>query len=210
MSGLKPLFSELLRPLQLGDLTLPQRDIDRLQRMLDEGTIMNMLFYGSPGLGKTSAANILIKNGNFSKMEINGSSETGIDFVRTKIEGFAYSGSVMLRPKICFIDEADYLSKNAQAALRRVIEKSSRNCRFLLSANDIDKMVPAIRSRLKEICFDVGFADRVQVQARLIERYKAKLVELGVKHDDKRLIEIIGIYYPDLRAIANQIEFEFS
>jgi DNA polymerase III delta prime subunit len=210
MSDPKELVSELLRPQRLGDLTLPQRVIDRLQRMIDEGSIMNMLFYGKAGLGKTSAARVFINAlGPRDSMEINGSSATGIDFVRDKVERFATSVAMFGGQKICFIDEADYVSKNAQAALRYVIEKMSINCRFLFAVNDVSKLLPAIRSRLLEICFDIAPADRHDVQRRLIERYGTKLAEYRIPYDKDRLREIVGIYYPDLRSIANHLEFDF-
>jgi DNA polymerase III delta prime subunit len=215
MSESAQLLSELLRPQQLGDLTLSQRVIDRLQRMLDSRTTMNMLFYGRPGIGKTSAARVFAASDLYSLMEINGSSETGVDFVRVKISRFGSSMGWNLRTgesacKICFIDEADYLSKSAQAALRKVIEDLSFNCRFILAVNDISKLIPAIRSRLMEICFDIAPADRPEVQRRLIERYEIKLSEHGIRYDKERLRQIVGIHYPDLRSIANHLEFEFA
>ena len=209
MSKTRQLVSELLRPQQLGDLTLPQRYTDRLQRMIDTGSIMNMLFYGKPGLGKTSAARVFM-NACGSGMEVNGSIQTGVEFVRDRIERFAYSVSFNGGMKLCFIDEADYLSKNSQAALRAIVEKSSSNCRFLFAVNDELKIIPAIKSRLMGICFDVAPADRAKVKLRLIERYESKLSELGIEYDSTRLTEIVGIYYPDLRSIANHIEFEFA
>jgi replication-associated recombination protein RarA len=204
------LVSELLRPQQLDDLTLPRRVIDRLQRMIDTGTIMNMIFYGKPGLGKTSAARVITKTIGADVYEINGSSLTGVDTVRDKVEGYASSVSLYQKPKICFIDEADYLSKNAQAALRHVIERSSGNCRYLFAVNDMSKLLPAIQSRLMAICFDIAPADRAEVQADLTDRYERRLSEWGINFDKERLTEIVGIFYPDLRSIANHIEFEFA
>ena len=81
MTEPKQLVSELLRPQQLGDLTLPRRIIDRLQGMIDRRSVMNMLFYGNAGLGKTSTAYVLINAlGPDDSIEINGSSTTGIEF----------------------------------------------------------------------------------------------------------------------------------
>jgi replication-associated recombination protein RarA len=204
------LVSELLRPQQLDDLTLPLRVIHRLQRMVDSGTIMNMLFYGKPGLGKTSAARVITEAIGADVCEINGSALNGVDTVRSTVERYASSVSLYRKPKICFIDEADYLSKGAQAAFRHLIERSSNNCRFLFALNDISRVVPAIRSRLMPICFDIAPADRAEVQANLTARYERKLSELGIKFDEERLNEIIGIFYPDLRSIANHLEFEFA
>jgi len=201
------LVSELLRPQQLDDLTLPFRVIHRLQRMVESDTIMNMIFYGKPGLGKTSAARVITKTIGADVYEINGSSMTGIDTVRNTVEQYASSVSLYQKPKICFIDEADYLSKNAQAALRHLIERSSNNCRYLFAVNDISKLIPGIQSRLMSICFDIAPADRAEVQASMMDRYERKLSELGIRYDKERLNEIVGIFYPDLRTIANHIEF---
>ncbi len=86
MPSQRPLFSELLRPQQLDDLTLPRRDLERLNRMIASGSIMNMLFYGQPGLGKTSAARAIIRLIGADAYEINGSQATGVDYVRDHIE----------------------------------------------------------------------------------------------------------------------------
>jgi DNA polymerase III delta prime subunit len=216
------LLSELLRPRQLDDLTLPQWVIDRLQQMIDEKDFMNMLFYGQPGIGKTSAARILSKAATSGsrtlanvtnppgEQEFNGSSATGIDFVRTTITRFATSMSFTDGPKLCVIDEADYMSKNAQAGLRKVIEDYYENCRFLLVANDRSKIIDAVDSRLVAICFDFVGADRKEVKEGLFRRYVDVLTREGIPFDDKRLVELIGIYYPDLRSIANHLEFEFA
>jgi len=204
------LVSELLRPQQLDDLTLPRRVIDRLKRMVDTGSIMNMVFYGTPGLGKTSAARLITKIIGADVCEVNGSLLTGVDMVRTTVERYASSVSLLKKPKVCFIDEADYLSQNAQAALRNVIERTSCNCRYLFAVNNIGKLTPAIQSRLMSICFDIAPVDRAEVQANLTERYGLKLSELGINCDKERLNEIVGIFYPDLRSIANRIEFEFA
>jgi|ERR1035437_3215319 replication factor C small subunit len=209
----RKLLSEVLRPQHLDDLTLPQRDIDRLGRMLNSGNIMNMIFYGRPGLGKTSAARVIIKHleahADSFTYEVNGSSGKGADDVR-KINEYASSGSLNVGPTICFIDEADFLSPNAQASLRYIIEKSSKRWRFLFTANEIRKFGEAIRSRMKAICFDIATSDRSEVIGRLVQRYQEQLTQLGIEYDEKRLKEIVGIYFPDLRAIANEFEYEFA
>ncbi len=118
--------------------------------------------------------------------------------------------SLFSKAKICFIDEADYLSKNSQAALRYVIERTSRNCRFLFTVNEITKVIPGIQSRMLAIRFDISIADRPKVQQRLLARYQKVLSEAGIRYDEARLREIVGIYFPDLRSIANRLEYEFA
>jgi DNA polymerase III delta prime subunit len=208
----KELLSEALRPQRLSHLTLPQTQIERLQQMIVSGSIMNMVFYGKPGIGKTSAARILIKElgAQENSIEINGSSTTGVEFVRDNIESFARSVSLLKGPKVCFIDESDYLSKQAQGALRYVIENSSHRVRYIFTANDRSKLIPAIQSRMLMICFDVLGPDVPEVLSRLVQRYEHALSKVGVAFDNQRLRQLVGIYFPDLRSMANAIEWEFG
>ena len=135
-----------------------------------------------------------------------GSSVKNVDFVRKDIKrSLGLAGF-----KICFLDRADLVPKAAQQAIPSVIEDMSHHCRFLLAVNDRSKIIPEIRSRLMPICFDIEPKDREEVQKRLIDRYESKLAEYGILHDKRRLTEIIGTNYPDLRSIAKKIEFEFA
>jgi putative ATPase len=210
MNKYHQLLSELLRPQQLCDLTIPQRDIERLQRMADSGDMMDLIFYGEPGTGKTSAARILVKAmGVEHPLVVNGSSANGVDYIREKIGPYAQATTVLQNKKVVFIDEADGLSKAAQSSLRYEIE-NKRNSRFILTANNIGKLSEAIQSRMLSLCFDVSPANRIAVLERLNERYEARLTELGIQYDRDRLSEIMGLYYPDFRAIANHLEYEFA
>jgi replication factor C small subunit len=212
MSGQSRTLSELLRPQQLSDLTLSRPVINRLQQMIDTDAVMHMLFYGNPGVGKTSAARIIMNGlGENGSVEFNGSSVNGVDFVRAKVQSYTMSRSLLAEHrKLCFIDEADYMSKPGQAALRKIIEDHSEVCRFILAVNDGSKLIPALQSRLQRISFDVEPTRRAEVKAAVLERYEIKLTEYGIRFDGRRLVELVGIYFPDFRTIANQIEFEFG
>ncbi len=209
----KQSLSEILRPQALSDLTLPTPTIDRLQKMIETNSIMNMLFYGKVGTGKTSAAHLFedsadtpIFGGGPMFMQLDGSSAEDVDFVRKNIQNSLGSAGF----KICFLDRADLVPKAAQQAMPSVIEDKSHHCRFLLAVNDPSKIIPEIRSRLMPICFNIKPSDREEVQKRLLDRYASKLAEYGVRHDKQRLTEIIGDNYPDLRSIMKKIEFEFA
>jgi replication-associated recombination protein RarA len=200
----KPLLSEILRPEALGDLTLPTLTIERLQRVIESGSKVNMLFYGPPGSGKTSAARIFMDAVGGS-MTINRSSET-----RPNLAKYMENFASRVGAEICFVDEAQFISKRDQMVLPDIIDWLSRSCRFFFAATDIEKLIPALRSRLTEISFEVPPEDREEVQKRLMERYENMLSADGFTFDKVRLEQIIEANFPDLRSIANNIEFEFA
>jgi DNA polymerase III delta prime subunit len=109
-----------------------------------------------------------------------------------------------------FIDEADYLSKNAQAGLRRTIEKSSNNCRYIFTANDLSKIHPALCSRLIPICFDLTSAQTESALEDYVRVTIEKLKQRSESIDAQRVETVIRHNYPDHRNIANRLEFEFS
>jgi replication-associated recombination protein RarA len=204
------LISEYLRPKSFPEMMLPNQLKMRLQKMLDEQNVMNMIFHGKPGSGKTSAARIICDDEKFDVLKINGSLLTGIDIVRNKIQNFAYSMSLMNQKKIVFIDEADYMSKNAQASMRALVEETSINCRYIFTANELSKIHNALCSRLIPICFDLTSAQTESALAEYVKVTLEKLKQRVQTIDAQRVETIIRHYYPDHRSIANHLEFEFS
>ena len=202
------LISETLRPKKFNELVLDKQFQDKLQKMHDSRNVMNMIFYGKPGSGKTSAAKIFVDSPDFDCLPINGSLDTKIEIVRTKILNFATSMSLFSHHKICFIDEADYLSKSSQASLRGVIEDTSKNCRYIFTANDMSKIHPALCSRLMPICFDMT---AMQIEDEL-QRYKERVIAFmkaqSIEVDELRINRVIEMNFPDYRTIANKLEFE--
>ena len=202
------LISEKLRPRNFDELVLDEYYKNKLKKMYESRTVMNMIFYGKPGSGKTSAAKLFTESENFDSLTINGSLDTSIDIVRNKIVNFATSMSLYQHHKICFIDEADYLSKSSQASLRGVIEETSINCRYIFTANDMSKIHNALCSRMMPLCFDMSPA---QIEAEL-EKYKVRIISmLKANHeniDEQRIFRLIDMNFPDYRTISNKIEFE--
>jgi replication-associated recombination protein RarA len=202
------MLSEVMRPTSLDDLVQPARVIDALRKMATLGDVSNMLFWGAPGIGKTSAAHLLIQAVDAEYILVNGSLETGIDGVRDDIAQYCRCGSIFGQQKICFVDEVEFLSKQAQGGLRGVIEQSADRVRFLLTANEIGRLDPALRSRCVPINFDIMPDDFDEVRQRLDERYRTALETMGLELSRKRLTQIIHNFFPDLRRIANTIQVE--
>ena len=204
------LLSDHLRPKKLTDLLLPERDIARLQRIVASGNLPNMLFFGASGRGKTSAARILQHELDADIYELNGSSINGDKAMEKQINSIANDPTILLKPKILLIDEADYLPKPIQQSMRHIVENSSARCRFILTANDASRIIPALQSRLTAVNFDLPSSETRTVVERLKSTIPTKLTELGWKFDTERVYQIISLYYPDIRSVVNKIEYEFS
>lgn len=203
------LISEVLRPTSFSELAIPLENASKLQRMYETGEVMNMLFWGMPGTGKTSAAKIF-ERGNYDVLMLNGSKENGIKEVRNTIERFASTVSLYGTPKILVIDEADYLSDNAQAALRNLVETVSCNCRFILTANHPDKLSRAIRSRFFPINFNLTNDQIPEISARVSKTIEQRLKERTLPLPLSRIEEIVETSMPDLREVANKLQFELA
>lgn len=201
-------LSELLRPTELADLIQPPDIIRGLERMVAQRAPLNMIFYGKPGLGKTSAAQILLKGLEAFVFRINGSMRTGIDVVRD-LEQFCRNPSLFDEIKVCFIDECEFLTPNAQAGLRGLIEQP-HGVPFIMTANDISKLHPALKSRCRPISFDAGPLEAEATIQRLLPRYTDKLGQLGYDIDAEWLSREMHIVFPDLRKLANAIEFRYG
>lgn len=203
------LLSEHLRPQSLDDLSLPEAKTESLKRMITSKNFQNLLFYGSPGIGKTSTARILCDELDADIYFVAGSDLNKSNLLET-VDSFCRTHSLFSAVKVCFIDEADFMSNKVQASLRITIESSSDHVRFVMTANNISKISKALQSRFTCINFDVLPKDRSEVIQKLIFNYRSKLRDLNYVYDKDRLREIVYRNFPDMRSIANQFEFEFE
>ena len=201
---------EMLRPTMIHELNLKPNVQSMIKRMIESVSISNLLFYGKPGTGKTSTANIIIKSIDADSVTYNGSRFSGEKPVLNIIESFTSCVSLYQKPKICFIDEADYLSNNVQAALRYIIENVATNCRFIFTANDISKLSDAIRSRFINVNFDNMLFEREPIIEKLIDSYEQKLPMNGFKYDRDIVKKCLNMHYPDFRSVANRFEMELN
>jgi replication factor C small subunit len=173
----------------------------KLEQYINTGDIPHLLFYGTAGTGKTTAAKILVKNIECDYMFINASDERGIDTVRDKIKGFA--STVGFKPlKIVVLDEADFLGREAQPALRNLMEAHSSTTRFILTANYIERIIDPLVSRTQ--VYKLTPPSKREAAVRLAEILKNE----GVEYETQTIAQIVNAYYPDIRKIINTAQLQ--
>lgn len=170
-----------------------------IQNQLDNNDIQNYLFYGSPGVGKTTLAKLIINNLDCDSLYINASDERGIETIRDKVSGFASVASI--KPlKVVILDEADFLTIQAQASLRNVIETFSRSTRFILTCNFIERIIDPLQSRCQT--FKVVPPTKKEVAVHIAGICDKENIGYELPHIGK----IVNRYYPDIRKMLNTIQ----
>lgn len=202
------LLTELLRPQSLSELCLPDRLRKKFQRFVGSGNVMNLTFYGQPGTGKTSTARVIAKE--FDSIELNGGDNQTDKAMINRIRGFASSASLPGQLKLCIINEADALSTSVQNLLQCQIENLSKNCRFLLTTNNINSLAEPIRSRCRPVSFNMIARELKEMKENSAEFYLRRLEEIRLPVDNERLKQIIEEHLPDHRSIVNEIQLQFG
>ena len=190
------LWVEKYRPTTLEDFVGNENLKDIIQKYLDQNDIQNLLFYGSAGCGKTTLAKLIADNLKCATLLLNASDERGIETIRDKVTSFASAAS--FQPlKVVVLDEADFLTLQAQASLRNVIEKYSKSTRFILTCNYIERIIDPLQSRCQT--FKITPPDKAEV-ARHINKI---LDKKKIKYNFAQLKSIVNKFYPDIRKILN-------
>lgn len=200
---MKQLWVEQYRPRDIdGYVFRDEAQRDQVKSWIKDGSIPHLLFSGAAGIGKTTLAKILINAlqvDDYDLLELNASRTNSVDDVREKITNFV-STMPFGKFKIVLLDEADFLSPNAQAALRGVMEEYSQTARFILTCNYPHKIIPALHSRCQG--FHVEKVDHTEFTARAA----TVLVTEGVEFDLDTLDSYVKATYPDLRKCLNLLQ----
>ena len=202
---IQELFTEKYRPKNLEQMILPER----IRKIVGDGALhQNYLFYGSPGLGKTSLAKVLASK--YPVLYINVSDESSVDIIREKITNWCSTISLLDGAeayKVVILDEMDGASDQFYKALRGTIEKFAHNARFIGTCNYINKVPDNVQSRFNCISFDfVSKEEEKEVMVEFIKRSWSILKSANITIEKEAVIEFVKRNFPDMRTIVTKVQ----
>ena len=193
------LLVEKYRPSKLENYVGNENIKNSISKYLEQNDIQNLIFYGPAGTGKTTLAKLCVQNLNCDHLYINASDERGIETIRDKVQGFASVAS--FKPlKVVILDEADFLTIQAQASLRNIIETFSRTTRFIMTCNFVERIIDPLQSRCQVLKIVPPTKKDVAKHLNWI------LQQESIEHDINDLVPLVNQYYPDLRKCINTIQ----
>jgi len=190
------LWVEKYRPQSLDKYIGNEHLKSKVEVYLESGDLPHLLLFGKAGTGKTTLAKLLVNNIECDYMYINASDENNVDTVRTKVKNFA-STVGFKDMKVIILDECDYITPNAQAALRNLMETFSRHCRFILTCNFVERIIDPIQSRCQS--FQIIPPSKGEVAKHIHEILISE--NIISKMDDLKVLIDSG--YPDIRRVIN-------
>ena len=201
------LWVEKYRPSKIDDCILPKNLKETFKQFVQTGELPNFLFCGTAGVGKTTVAKALCNEIGAEYLLINGSEESGIDVLRTKIKSFASTVSLTDSKKVVILDEADYLNPNStQPALRAFIEEFSNNCRFIFTCNFKNRIIEPLHSRCSVVDFKIENAEKQEIAASFFKRTMGILKQENIEADQKVVAELVTKHFPDWRRVLNELQ----
>ena len=193
------LLVEKFRPTELKNYVGNEHIKKTINQYLGNNDIQNLIFYGPAGTGKTTLAKLIVKNLDCDYLYINASDERGIETIRDKVSGFASTAS--FKPlKVVILDEADFLTIQAQASLRNVIETFSRTTRFILTCNYVERIIDPLQSRCQTLKIVPPTKSDVAKHVAWI------MEEEEISFELEDLKTVVNQFYPDLRKCLNTIQ----
>ena len=193
------LWVEKYRPTTLDTYIGNEHLKSKVSVYLESGDLPHLLLYGKAGTGKTTLAKLLVNNIECDYMYINASDENSVDTVRNKVRGFA-STMGFKDYKIIILDECDYITPNAQAALRNLMETFSKHCRFILTCNFVERIIDPIQSRCQS--FQVIPPSKKEVSVHMTNILK----EEGIASKVDDIAGLVNAGYPDIRRVINSCQ----
>ena len=201
------LWVEKHRPRSIDECILPEDLKNTFSEFVKDKHIPNLILCGSAGVGKTTVAKAMLDEIGATSMMINGSEESGIDVLRTKIKNFASTVSLEGGRKYIILDEADYLNpQSTQPALRGFMEEFHKNCGFILTCNYKNRLIPPLHSRCSVIDFSIPNSEKPNLAKQFMQRVIMILNDNNVKHDKRVVAEVINKYFPDWRRVLNELQ----
>ena len=201
------LWVEKYRPTTIDACILPNSLKESFSEFVKDKHIPNLILSGGPGVGKTTVAKAMVEEIGATWMMINGSEESGIDVLRTKIKNFASTVSLEGGRKYIILDEADYLNpQSTQPALRGFMEEFHKNCGFILTCNYKNRLIEPLHSRCSVVDFIIPKSDKPKLAAEIFSRVQTILKDENVKFDQKAVAELLNKYFPDWRRVLNELK----
>ena len=202
------LWVEKYRPRTIEDCILPESIKKTLRDVVSQNKIPNMMFTGTSGIGKTTAARAICNETQADYLIINGSDEGRmIDTLRTKLTQFCSTISLSGSRKVVIIDEADYMNADSvQPAMRNFTERFADNCSFIFTCNYKNRIIEPIHSRCAVIDFSLKNGEKQVIAARFMKRVEGILTDESIDYDKEVIAKLVLKHFPDFRRVLNELQ----